>query len=230
MFVIGDIHGEINMLKNLYDEIKEYDEEIFAVGDLVDRGPEPMECIKFIRENKIRSVIGNHEEMFLWGLDPLDNGRMHMQHMRNGGLITLTKFQELNKTEQEDIAKYIGEMPRYIITQTVNTKIYIMHAGFMLNKRIGVEKSIEYDSHGYDFLWYREEYIESDYDDVDGLIITGHTPMKKVCGDKKRIFVDTGAVFGGPLSAIRITDKGIIEVHQYSRIQGYSCQDYKLEV
>lgn len=230
MFVIGDIHGEIKMLKNLYDEIRLYDEEVFAVGDIVDRGTAPIECVDFIRQNGIRSVIGNHEEMFLEGMKDTSAGRrMHEIHMYNGGWITEDKFYELDEKRQEDIKGYLSSLPRYIVTQVGKKKVYIMHAGFMLNTRLGTEKSIEYNSHSEDFLWYRDEYLYKRYDKADGLIITGHTPMKKVYHDANRFVIDTGAVFGGPLSAIRIREDGIIEIHQYDRLNGYYCEIYDKE-
>ena len=40
MFVIGDIHGELEQLKTLIQKINLNDEdELYVLGDVIDRGP-----------------------------------------------------------------------------------------------------------------------------------------------------------------------------------------------
>lgn len=64
-FVVGDIHGEFDILMRALERL-DFDfgrDRLFAVGDLVDRGPKSLECLELIREPWFFSVVGNHEDM-----------------------------------------------------------------------------------------------------------------------------------------------------------------------
>jgi hypothetical protein len=58
-----------------------------------------------------------------------------------------------------------------------------------------------------DLLWIREPFL-SDQRDYGRLIVHGHTPTRDGRPDLKRnrLNIDTGAVFGGPLTAAVFTD------------------------
>ena len=62
-FIIGDIHGCYRTLCDLLDAAGLCDDdEIIAVGDLIDRGPEPGRVIEFFRRRpRACSALGNHE-------------------------------------------------------------------------------------------------------------------------------------------------------------------------
>lgn len=61
--VVGDSHGCIDELTELYSKLEhESLDEIWCVGDLVDRGPDSGAVIDFLREKGINSVFGNHEQ------------------------------------------------------------------------------------------------------------------------------------------------------------------------
>jgi len=63
-YIIGDVHGEFDTLKALITKLP-HDAEIIFVGDLIDRGAKSREVIAFVRENKHRVVLGNHEELMI---------------------------------------------------------------------------------------------------------------------------------------------------------------------
>ena len=74
--VVGDLHGCVKILDLHLLRVK-FDREVdrlFSVGDLVDRGPESMECLRLLREPWFHAVRGNHEDMMidvvLRGSDP----------------------------------------------------------------------------------------------------------------------------------------------------------------
>ena len=61
-FVIGDIQGCYKEFKNLLKLIDPNKEnKFFCVGDLVNRGPESEKVVEYVLENKIKSVLGNHD-------------------------------------------------------------------------------------------------------------------------------------------------------------------------
>jgi hypothetical protein len=61
--VIGDIHGCYIELQELLEKAGlSTEDEIIALGDIVDRGPETPQVLEFFREQpKARSLMGNHE-------------------------------------------------------------------------------------------------------------------------------------------------------------------------
>jgi len=62
-YIIGDLHGMYALLKNLLSHVnfnKEKD-RLFSVGDLSDRGNEPVKCLSLLKETWFNSVLGNHD-------------------------------------------------------------------------------------------------------------------------------------------------------------------------
>ena len=64
-YIIADIHGCYNEYINLLKKIKFTDKDtLYILGDVVDRGPEPIKILQDMmkRKNVVR-FIGNHEFM-----------------------------------------------------------------------------------------------------------------------------------------------------------------------
>jgi predicted phosphodiesterase len=62
--IISDIHSNFEALKCVIEEIKRDSfDRIVCLGDIVGYGPQPDECVKFIRNNSVVSITGNHERM-----------------------------------------------------------------------------------------------------------------------------------------------------------------------
>lgn len=64
--IIGDVHGCLDELLLLVAtlDVRSYDHLFFA-GDLMDRGPDPVGCVQFVRKSGFPCVLGNHEESHL---------------------------------------------------------------------------------------------------------------------------------------------------------------------
>lgn len=66
-FVVGDLHGCHSLLNLALDHVR-FDpsiDRLISVGDLVDRGPDSMKCLKLLAEPWFHAVMGNHEDMML---------------------------------------------------------------------------------------------------------------------------------------------------------------------
>ena len=63
--VFGDIHGNKYPLEYLFKNEKA--DMFVCLGDIVGYGPFNNECIDIILENKVQSIRGNHEDMFIQG-------------------------------------------------------------------------------------------------------------------------------------------------------------------
>ncbi len=76
MIIISDIHGCYKTLLKLLKQCP--DEQLVFLGDLVDRGPDSASVVRFAMDNKIPTLMGNHEDLMLsdHGLSPIeyDNG------------------------------------------------------------------------------------------------------------------------------------------------------------
>ncbi len=59
-YIIGDVHGEFDMLMALVAKLPK-DARLIFVGDLVNRGAKSREVIEFVKENAFGVVQGNHE-------------------------------------------------------------------------------------------------------------------------------------------------------------------------
>lgn len=65
--VVGDIHGCLEEFDELL-KVLQYNKErmrLVLLGDLMDRGPDPVGCVRRARELKVECVMGNHEEKHL---------------------------------------------------------------------------------------------------------------------------------------------------------------------
>jgi serine/threonine protein phosphatase 1 len=146
-FVIGDLHGSMpcfeNLLKNLnFDETKD---RMFSVGDLVDRGPDSLGCLRLLLKSWFHSVLSNHEQMML---EAFTGGYMGHFWLRNGGSWGHDAFmfaRELEKQASQpdyplehlsdeaieiiDLQSLVEELP-YLITVNMpdGKKFHIIHA------------------------------------------------------------------------------------------------------
>ena len=68
-----------------------------------------------------------------------------------------------------------------------------------------------------DLLWIREPFL-SDTRDHGALIVHGHTPIETVTHYGNRVNIDTGAGYGGPLSAIVVEGRDIWQLTDKGRI------------
>lgn len=206
-FVVGDVHGEFDLLSEQMDRVR-FDpalDRMFSVGDLVDRGPKSRDALNWMAQPWFHAIRGNHEDMAIWyacGRWPEDNYR------RNGGgwLIDLPA-----KTRQA-IAQAFLTMPIVIEVDTKEGAIGIVHAeptghnwGEFL-KALESEDPCAQET----ALWARRRIGARDCSTVSGvaMIYVGHTPRERpeTLGNVR--YIDTGAVYGGKLTMVQIAGQG----------------------
>jgi predicted phosphodiesterase len=66
--IVSDIHANYPALKAVLDTAGSYDKLIF-LGDVVDYGPHPKECVNFIKNNADYYVRGNHDNALAFNTD-----------------------------------------------------------------------------------------------------------------------------------------------------------------
>ena len=143
-FVIGDIHSQFFKLKDvLYKSKFNYEEDLLiTIGDLVDRGCEPINVIYELMKIKNNiNIIGNHDQAFYeWMKYP------YKQHLYRGlymSDLTMTKWIALDEIEREKIQEFIYNQKPYYIDENQNL---FVHAGLDLKTEIkynSIEKLTE---------------------------------------------------------------------------------------
>lgn len=192
-FVVGDLHGSYDLLIKGLDQIgfnKDID-RLFAVGDLIDRGPDSLKCLQLVKEPWFWSVIGNHEDMMLEAV----NGGSSYDWMWNGGEWWLTTADD-EKIEAEALVR---SLPLVIVVGRYSEdRFHVMHS-VPCNDSLTLE-GIESGDIGYfgrqEILWSRN-FARGYHLDYDAPFPTffGHTVQLEPSSAKGYTNLDTGAVF-----------------------------------
>jgi serine/threonine protein phosphatase 1 len=210
IFAIGDIHGCISKLDTMMAQlnIDAQNDTLVFIGDYIDRGSDPkgvVDSILDIRKNikNVVCLLGNHEQMFLnYYLEHKDEDLF----MNNGGISTMISY-GFNPSRGNNIDIPNDHMEFLITLQlSYETDDYIfVHAG--LRPGIPIQRQ-----NFEDLLWIRYDFINSPYD-FKKIVIFGHTPLSFTTPliDKNKIGLDTGAVYGGKLTCIELTE---MKLHQ----------------
>jgi len=96
--IIGDVHGEFRALENLVSKIPNNSKLVF-VGDLVDRGFQSAHVVRYVRQNNLACVMGNHELMMIehgssFIGDVMNDREIEQENMwlKHGGKETLLSY------------------------------------------------------------------------------------------------------------------------------------------
>jgi len=200
---IGDIHGMAQLLEELLAALPSEGELVF-LGDYIDRGPDSnaviSRLIALAQERTCHFLRGNHEEMMLSALDgPNFNFTMRAHWMLNGGSQTLDSY-DGHPLPPAHLA-FLRQTRGYLSTE----EYIFVHAGLLPG-------CTPEDTPPQHRLWIREQFLRSNYD-WGRLVIHGHTPCKSGQPDihPHRINIDTGAVYGGALTALVLPEHRFIK-------------------
>ena len=99
--LIGDVHGYYDLLIELISNIP--DDDIYFVGDLIDRGKDSLKTLKFVMERNFKLVIGNHEKLMLDYLVSKDEFIKRWWFVAGGKEAYKEFFYEASTEEQDKI-------------------------------------------------------------------------------------------------------------------------------
>ena len=220
IYAIGDIHGHLDKLRAAHDLIAadraacgDAAARVVHVGDLVDRGPDSRGVIDHLMAGLAAGapwvvLKGNHDrmfELFLRGeADPGLRADLTWLHERIGGVETLASYgvaadpwqrpdrvrAEAQQAVPEAHRAFLAGLP---VRHEAGDVLFV-HAGI----RPGVKPAKQTET---DLLWIRDAFL-LDTRDHGPLIVHGHSPVEAATHYGNRINIDSGAAYGGPLSAI----------------------------
>ncbi|WP_442599199.1 bis(5'-nucleosyl)-tetraphosphatase PrpE [Neobacillus sp. D3-1R] len=226
--IIGDIHGCYPEFKALTEKlgyswitdipIHPEKRKLAFVGDLTDRGPLSLKIIeivwRLVKEQGAHYSPGNHcNKLYRFFL----GNKVQVSH---GLETTVAEYESLIPQEQKRIRDMFIELyqnaPLYQVLD--EGKLVITHAGiredYIGKTHSGVKTFVLYgDITGKtnpDGTPIRRDWAKS-YKGKP-LVVYGHTPVENVRWVGNTVNIDTGAVFGGKLTALQYPEKETISV------------------
>lgn len=232
-YVISDIHGCYAEYLQLLEKISFSDkDELYVLGDMVDRGPEPMNVLldMMVRPN-VYPILGNHDYMALTMLSKLnveitaENADSHLtadditgylHWTRDGGGVTARQFRALSPEARQDILDYLSDCSLYEELEVGGDRFTLVHAGLH-----GFQPGKPLEEYHYsDLIFHRADYTRRYFPKWNSYLVTGHTPTMSIREDREalvyegygHIAVDCGCVFGGRLAAYCLESRKAVYV------------------
>ena len=215
VYAVGDIHGHLNLLGKLQQQIKDdmagrdaTRRVIVYLGDYVDRGPNSREVLEHLLTRPMDDcesihLAGNHDH---WMLRFLGDASVGLPWVRNGGRETLMSYGVVPP-------RTLGDAQLPALQEAFQKALPDTHRAFLQSMPVcheeggyffahaGVKPGVPLDQQTEnDLTWIREEFLYSD-EDFGKVVVHGHTPTHTPEEYPNRIAVDTGAFMSGKLTA-----------------------------
>lgn len=215
-YAIGDVHGEKAKLDDLLEQIArdagDAEHRIVFLGDLIDRGAESRAVVetamRLNSEERAIVIRGNHEELMLHAMDHNESAGIYWW-ATNGGDETIESYQLVNGPKDDwreavdsEHVKWLRALPT--MHRDKERGLVFVHGGID-------PKTFPNDSDEIRMWTRSEKFFRSERwpkrDELKSiLVVHGHTPTHDFEPElqTRRINVDTGACFGGPLTAVAL--------------------------
>lgn len=225
--IIGDIHGCFDEFKSLTEKLGydwtggiplHPDRKLAFVGDLADRGPKSLKVIEtvvaLIENDAAYYVPGNHcNKLYRYML----GNKVQVAH---GLETTAAELEALEEEERKQIyASFVNLYEQAPLYQVLDAgSLVIAHAGIRADYIGKTNKKVK------EFVLYGDITGQTNPDGTPvrrdwaklyrgkPFIVYGHTPVRKARFVGNTVNIDTGAVFGGMLTALRYPEKETVTV------------------
>ena len=220
IWIVGDIHGEFSLLeKELSDKnFNEDTDALVMVGDLIDRGPDSIAALKWIKKDFVYRVLGNHDIMPTSYLE----GTVSRADVEKWGGAW---YINLSRTQIAGIAELLENAPVALTLLTPHgRRIGVTHADCILDWHT-LTQSIEKKDDDLDeiiksCLWSRKIIdsllkrqrhgipFDKDLIRVENIdhVFHGHSVLGAPFTCANRTWIDTGACFGHGLTILNIDE------------------------
>ena len=188
-YVFSDVHGHLAPLDRALSRVSPTeDDRIFCLGDMIDRGPDPIGVLRLVRALPgAVALLGNHEDLMLDCLRDENDPLAAMNWAINGGAVTSRGLSGLAPDELEDLLSWVRSCPRSAHVRAGERLYLLAHAGVSLDAPVPPAWDDE-AAEAYlaaqgdeDLTWIREEFwgAERGLSGADGrgpVVVAGHTP------------------------------------------------------
>jgi serine/threonine protein phosphatase 1 len=222
LYAIGDIHGHLDLLKSAHDLIaadmaRHGPGPVIHLGDLVDRGPDSRGVIDFLIRGQALGqdwvvLKGNHDRMFArFQRDPHEpepglRAELSWLHPRLGGADTLRSYGVQNAGDRP-VAKVHAEAKGAVPQDHLaflGARPCLHLAGDCVFVHAGIRPGVALDQQTEtDLVWIRDPFLTTTQG-FGPLVVHGHTAIDAATHYGNRLNLDSGAAYGGPLSAVVI--------------------------
>jgi serine/threonine protein phosphatase 1 len=179
VWVIGDVHGFNDTLRQLVASLElTIDDRVVLLGDLIDRGPDSFDVVRFAREDpRIHCIKGNHEAMMVenFDLERIDHPDQGVHKwLYNGGHETVASYIRAFPEDAKGALEWMIEADvvwmRSLPAHIVLDQWRLVHAGY--NPKLGMnEQGLD------ELLWIRKPFHTAHQPlDLKRTVVFGHTP------------------------------------------------------
>ena len=195
--MVGDVHGCFHTLERALEELifTPRHDRLFAVGDLVNRGPNSHLALSWLTERITCSVLGNHEMALLGSL-----------RRRRMGLRSKVPNAWHGRIPDDEVAGWIAALAKLPIMATVETPrgaVGIIHAEPLAKDwnenlrrtQASDPETIEVAVFGRDDTGANERERRGTRVGAIADLVHGHWPVERVTHLSNRWNLDTGAGF-----------------------------------
>lgn len=186
-YVISDIHGCYDKYIKMLEKINfNNNDDLYILGDIFDRGEEPLKILDHIVANKnIYLIKGNHEEMFIEAYEHFDYSLWYL----NGGKTTHSRLLERGQDYIDSVYKYIKNLPLYMVVDNY----ILVHADILIPNRYSKLKEILNITGENTMLWSRSN-IGNEKEHIKYKVVHGHTPVMNI-KENGHYYIDCGCCF-----------------------------------
>lgn len=236
-YAIGDIHGHLDLLLRAHDRIESdrvrhglADAPVVHLGDLVDRGAESRAVIDHLMAGIAAGqgwevLLGNHDRCFAIflddpkGRDPALRADLSWLHPRIGGAATLESY-GVRAPADRPVAQVQAEAVQAVPPAHrafIGARPAMFDRGGVLFVHAGIRPGVPLDQQTEtDLIWIREPFL-SHSGAHPRLIVHGHTAVDAAEHRGNRVNIDSGAAYGGPLTAIVVEGGAVFELTDAGR-------------
>lgn len=238
--IVGDVHGMTDELEKLLSDLgwslvwtgdgenrvptlsHPDDRKLVFLGDMTDRGPRPRDAL-LIMEAAVTSgqgfaVASNHDDRFKRWLQGRETTLTH------GIDTSIADFEGTSIEYRRRLADVIDSLPAHLVFD--GGKLAVAHAGLREDMILGASSEMR------DFAVFGPKSTPGPdgkterVDWADGYrgrtkIVYGHTVVDEPTWHNRTVCLDTGAVFGGSLTALRWPEETFVAVqakHGYAKL------------
>jgi bis(5'-nucleosyl)-tetraphosphatase (symmetrical) len=137
---VADVHGCLTELRALVDRLSPRPEDVLVfLGDLVDRGPDPVGVVRFVRTFTgctVRGILGNHEEKALRWLrheDKVAAGQQSKNPMKPVPPVREAQWRALDVDDRA----YLASLPLALEADVGGQPWVAVHGGLLPGRPLG---------------------------------------------------------------------------------------------